>query len=172
MRYKYERLKLAFTEHPLHVTRSLCVHIYRSKQYTYSLIESSRSSCSLQAPPFSFNMISHQSSPAWTSCPQTHSHGLAPTLWLTLSNLTRTYWAATMKYCTNSPDWCGSVGWVSFWKVKGHWFNSWSGHMPGLQVQPPVRVHTRGKLLNASLKHWCFSPSLPPSLTISLKTNT
>ena len=30
------------------------------------------------------------------------------------------------------PAWCGSVGWVSSWEPKGRWFNSWSGHMPGL----------------------------------------
>ena len=33
-----------------------------------------------------------------------------------------------------SPDWCGSVGWVSYRKVKGRRFDSQSGHMPGLLV--------------------------------------
>ena len=44
----------------------------------------------------------------------------------------------------SSPDWCGSVGWVSSCKVKGCWFDSWSGHMPGLWVQTPVGVCTGG----------------------------
>ena len=29
-----------------------------------------------------------------------------------------------------SLDWCGSVGWALSHKLKGLWFNSWSGHMP------------------------------------------
>ena len=29
-------------------------------------------------------------------------------------------------------------------KLKDCGFDSWSGHMPRLQVLPPVRVHTRG----------------------------
>ena len=45
-----------------------------------------------------------------------------------------------------SPDQCGSVGWVSFYKVKGHWFDPWSGHMTALQVQFMVRVHKGGNL--------------------------
>ena len=40
-------------------------------------------------------------------------------------------------------DWCRLVGWASSYKVKGHQFNSWSGHMPGLQVQSQVGAHTR-----------------------------
>ena len=43
-----------------------------------------------------------------------------------------------------SPDWCGSVGWVSSRKVKVCRFDSWSGHMPGLPVQSPVRAHMGG----------------------------
>ena len=37
------------------------------------------------------------------------------------------------------PDWGGSVGWVSH-KVKGHRFDSQSGHMPGLWLQSLIRV--------------------------------
>ena len=37
-----------------------------------------------------------------------------------------------------SPDWCGSVGWTSSCKPKGLWFNSWSGHMPGLWTRSPA----------------------------------
>ena len=29
----------------------------------------------------------------------------------------------------HNPDWCGSIGWMSYCKVKGHQVNSWSGHM-------------------------------------------
>ena len=30
------------------------------------------------------------------------------------------------------PGWCGSVGWALDYELKGCWFNSQSGHMPGL----------------------------------------
>ena len=36
------------------------------------------------------------------------------------------------------PDWCGSVGWASSLKPKGHQFNSQSGHMSGLQARSLV----------------------------------
>ena len=42
------------------------------------------------------------------------------------------------------PGWCGSVGWASSWKAKGHWFNSKSGHMSALWVWSSVMVHMRG----------------------------
>ena len=35
----------------------------------------------------------------------------------------------------NSPDQCGSVGWVSSCKAKGCWFDSWPGHVPALKVR-------------------------------------
>ena len=31
-----------------------------------------------------------------------------------------------------TPDGCDSVGWALSHKLKGHWFNSQSGHTPGL----------------------------------------
>ena len=36
------------------------------------------------------------------------------------------------------PDPCGSIGWMSSHKAKGHLFDSQSGHMPGSQVQSVV----------------------------------
>ena len=59
------------------------------------------------------------------------------------------------------PDWCGSVGWLSSHKLKGCLFNSWPGHMPGLEVLFQV-----GGVQEAND---CFSPSLSPSLPLSLK---
>ena len=41
---------------------------------------------------------------------------------------------------------------ASLW-TKNHWFNSQSGHMPGLQAKFPV-----GGVQEATT-HWCFSPS-------------
>ena len=38
------------------------------------------------------------------------------------------------KNVINCPDWCGSFGWASSCKAKGHWFDSQPGRMPGLQV--------------------------------------
>ena len=68
-----------------------------------------------------------------------------------------------------SPGWCGSVNWVRACEPRSCWFNSWgcwfdsqSGHMPGLQARFPV-----GDAWEATT-HWCFSPSLPFSL-FSLK---
>ena len=46
-----------------------------------------------------------------------------------------------------SPDWCGSGGWTLSHKLKGHWFNFQSGHIPGLWGQVPIWRHARGNLL-------------------------
>ena len=51
------------------------------------------------------------------------------------------------------------------YEPKGHQFNSQSGHMPGLQARSPV-----GAMWDVTT-HWCFSPSLSPSLPLSLKIN-
>ena len=68
-----------------------------------------------------------------------------------------------------SPDWCGSVGWALSHKLKGHLFNSQSGHMPGLGARFPVRGVR--DVIDVSLVHQSFSPSLSISLTFSLKVN-
>ena len=51
------------------------------------------------------------------------------------------------------PGWCDSVDWVLTCEPKGHWFDSQSGHMPGLWARSPV-----GGTREATT-HWCFSPS-------------
>ena len=61
------------------------------------------------------------------------------------------------------PGWCGSVDWALACKPKGCWFGSQSGHMPGLQARSPV-----GDAWETTT-HWCFSPSLSPSLPLCLK---
>ena len=63
-----------------------------------------------------------------------------------------------------SPHWQGSVDWVPAWEPKGHWFNSQSGHVPGLLARPPVWG------VWEATTHWCFSPSLFPPFP-SLKIN-
>ena len=66
----------------------------------------------------------------------------------------------------SSPGQCGSVGWSIILK-KGCRFDSWSGHMPGLQVCSPFKVDTRGS-------HRCFSHIdvfLSLSLPLSPKYN-
>ena len=62
-----------------------------------------------------------------------------------------------------SPGWYGSVDWVQACEPGGCWFGSRSGHMPGLQARYPV-----GDAQEATT-HWCFSPSLSPSLPLFLK---
>ena len=63
------------------------------------------------------------------------------------------------------PGWCGSVHWVWACKPNGRQFDSQSGHMPGLLGRSPVRG------AREATTHWCFSPSLSPSLLLSLKVN-
>ena len=53
----------------------------------------------------------------------------------------------------SSPDPCGSFGSASSHKVKGHQFNSWSGHMAGLQVQSLVG-HVWRQPTDVSLPHF------------------
>ena len=61
------------------------------------------------------------------------------------------------------PGWCSSVDWAPACRPKGCQFDSQSGHMPGLQARSPV-----GGTQEATT-HWFFSPSLSPSLPLSLK---
>ena len=63
----------------------------------------------------------------------------------------------------SSPGCCGSVDWVLAWEPKCRQLNSQSGHIPWLQARSPV-----GGTQEATT-HWCFSPSLFPSLPLSLK---
>ena len=65
----------------------------------------------------------------------------------------------------NSPGWCGSVDWVPACELGCCQFDSQSGHMPGLLARSLV-----GGMREATT-HWCFSPSLSPSLPPSLKIN-
>ena len=68
-----------------------------------------------------------------------------------------------------SPGWCGSMDWVPACKLKGHWFDFQSGHMPGLQARSPLGgMHEQ--LLGIAFAHLGFSLSLP-SLPLSLKIN-
>ena len=65
----------------------------------------------------------------------------------------------------SGPGWCGSVDWAQACEPKGCWFNSQSGHMPGLQAKSPVGA------AQEATTHWCFSPSLSTFLSLSLKIN-
>ena len=62
------------------------------------------------------------------------------------------------------PDWCGSVSWTLFSKLKGHWFDSWLGRTPGFQTRSLT-----GGMREATDR--CFSFSVSPSLPLSLKIN-
>ena len=50
------------------------------------------------------------------------------------------------------PYWCGSVGWVCSHKLKGHVFDSQSGHMPGCRPGPQLGTCER-QPINVSLAH-------------------
>ena len=66
------------------------------------------------------------------------------------------------KSCNYRPGWCGSVDWDC--EPGGHQFNSQSGHMPGLWARSLV-----GGMWEATT-HWCFSPTISPSLLLSKNT--
>ena len=55
------------------------------------------------------------------------------------------------------------MDWALSCKLKGPYFDSRSGYTPGLWVRSSV-----GSVREATT-HWCFSPSLSPSLPFSLK---
>ena len=40
-----------------------------------------------------------------------------------------------------SSGWCGSVDWIPACEPKGHWFDSQSGYMPGLQTKLEGQPH-------------------------------
>ena len=67
-----------------------------------------------------------------------------------------------LKYVKCHPDQCGSVGWASYHRVKSHWFNSRSGHMPGLRVSFPSE-HVR-----ETMDWWFSHTSVFLSLSFSL----
>ena len=67
-----------------------------------------------------------------------------------------------LKIDKNCPGWCGSVDWEPACEPKGRWFNSQSGHMPGLRARSPV-----GGTWEATT-HQCFSPSLSPPICLKI----
>ena len=71
------------------------------------------------------------------------------------------------------PDQRGSVGWAWSCKANDCGFNSQSGHMRGLQVigLVPSWGTCERQLIDISLFHRRFFPSLSPSLPLSLKIN-
>ena len=72
------------------------------------------------------------------------------------------------KLGTFSPVLCGSVGWVSFCKAKGRWLDSRSNQVVG---SVPSQGACERQPIIVCLSHRCFSPSLSPSLPLSLKIN-
>ena len=58
------------------------------------------------------------------------------------------------QYC---PDWCGSVGWASSCRVKGHRFDTQLRHMPGLGARA---------LVGGVRKRQWMDVSLPPFLSL------
>ena len=63
---------------------------------------------------------------------------------------------------------CGSAGWALSRKAKDCLLDSWSGHVPGLQVQSPVTVHTKSSQ-SMFLSHTDVSLPLSPSLPLLSK---
>ena len=84
-------------------------------------------------------------------------------------DLLKSYGSFTSKEKNNCSDWCGSGDWTLSHKLNGHWVNSQSGHMPRLQVQPPVTACGRG---NQSMFLSHTDVSLPVFLLPSLKNKS
>ena len=88
------------------------------------------------------------------------------TLWLQKLegiNLLNTQLFCFLKNIMLSPGWCGSVDWMSTWEPRGHWFNPQSEYTPGLRAMSPVWG------VWEATAHWCFPPSLSPSVPLCLK---
>ena len=72
---------------------------------------------------------------------------------------------ALIKNHCGCPGWYGSVGWGSSCRTKGHWFDSWTGRMPGLQVWSPGRMRSRDNgsmfLSHINVSLHLFLPSCP-----------
>ena len=49
------------------------------------------------------------------------------------------------------PGWYGSVDFMLNCKLKGHWFDSQSEYVPGLQTRSPVGVFERQPHIDVSL---------------------
>ena len=56
----------------------------------------------------------------------------------------------------------GVAQWTECWPANQR-LDSQSGHLPGLWARSPVRG------VQEAITHWCFPPSLSPSLPLSLK---
>ena len=71
-----------------------------------------------------------------------------------------------LQAASSCPDWCGSVGWVSFHRVKGRWLIPVQGTCLGGGFGPWL-----GCMQEAAGP--CFSLTLMffPSLSLSLKIN-
>ena len=87
-------------------------------------------------------------------------------------NIVDAHWMGCYHCCGNvtklfcsGPGWRGSIYWMMACEPKDHRFDSQSGHMPGLWARSPV-----GGVQEATT-YWYFSPSLSPSLPLSLKIN-
>ena len=80
---------------------------------------------------------------------------------LTVLICTSTSWSMCLSELWSCPGWWGSVGWAPMWEPKHCLFDFHSGHTPGLQARSPV-----GATWEVTT-HWCFSPSLSPSLPLS-----
>ena len=106
---------------------------------------------------------SHQSGLSSFSLTQTTKHaGSVP---LNSFHSSLILWPVVKKTLGYFPGWCSSVNWAQAWDPEGRSFNSRSGHMPGLWARSPV-----GGVWEATT-HWYFSPSLSPSLPLTLKIN-
>ena len=84
-----------------------------------------------------------------------------PTNWATLARAV----CGFKKLINTCPGWRGSVDWVLAYEPESRWFDSQSGHMPGLRMPGPQLGVCKRR------PHIDVSPSLSPSLPSLQKIN-
>ena len=125
-----------------------------SQRYVHHYVHCSISHCDMGTPEMSFNKwmdkdVVHIYSAIYYSAIKKDDILSFATTWLDLENI-------LLNKMSVSPGWCGSVNCVPACEPKGCWFDSLSGHMPGLWARFPVES------MWETTTHWYFSLSLLP----------
>ena len=85
-------------------------------------------------------------------------------VWHPCSNGQSIYLNLSLKLYTCCPGCCGSVDWAQACKPKGRWFDSQSGHVPGLWARSSERGTWKATTYDVSLPLF-----FPPSSSLKVK---
>ena len=75
-----------------------------------------------------------------------------------ITGFLRAFIVLTIPLASPKEKYRGLVDCVPTCEPKGRWFSSLSGRVPGSQARSPFEG------VREAATHWCFSPSLSPSL--------